>query len=96
MSDVSVLERMLKDMLVEGAPNIKRQSTNALRNSIKITSGGLEIGGNSGNTYVDYAPYTNEKWINRPGTNPNEGWINRLTLQAVNIFAEKYGYKVVY
>jgi len=25
-----------------------------------------------GSTY--YMPYTEEKWINRPGTNPNEGW----------------------
>ena len=24
---------------------------------------------------VDYAGATNEPWINRPGTNPNEGWI---------------------
>lgn len=23
---------------------------------------------------TDYMPYTEEKWINRPGINPNEGW----------------------
>jgi len=23
---------------------------------------------------TEYMPYTEEKWINRPGTNPNEGW----------------------
>lgn len=28
-------------------------------------------------TVAPYVYYTQEKWINRRGTNPNEGWIDR-------------------
>lgn len=34
-----------------------------------------------------YMPYTNEPWINRPGTNPNEGWWNRACEHAMQMFA---------
>lgn len=49
-------------------------------NNIDITIGGV---------YAPYAPYTNEPWANRPGTNPNEGWINLVLNHAGRFLAEK-------
>lgn len=97
-NDESILMRNIIDMLVNGAPNIKRQSTGALRNSIKEAQNGIEIGGQSGGTMVDYAPYTDLKWEHprwHGKQNPNEGWINRLAIQGIRIFAQRMGYKVV-
>ena len=95
-ADISVMLRLIKDMLVYGAPNIKRQSTNALRNSIRIEGNSIVIGGGS----VIYAYDTNADWSELPYRsglkNPNEGWVERLVQQALIIFAQKYGYKVVY
>lgn len=93
--EVSVLLRALQDMLVEGAPNIKRQSTDDLRKSIRIEGNRVVIG----NEDVNYAVYTNEKWISekwKGAINPNEGWVDRIVKQALILFASKYGYKVVY
>jgi hypothetical protein len=94
--DISVMLRMMQDMLVYGAPNIKRQSTNALRNSIRIEGSKIIIGGGS----VSYAYDTNADWSELPYRNglknPNEAWVDRIVKQALIIFARKYGYKVVY
>jgi len=94
--EISVLSRMIKDMLVYGAPNIKRQSTNALRNSIRIEGNDIIIGGGD----IRYAYDTNADWSElayRKGlTNPNQEWVDRIVKQALIIFASKYGYKVVY
>ena len=94
--EVSEMLRMLQDMLVYGAPNIKRQSTNALRNSVRIEGNNIVIGGG----LIRYAHDTNADWSTlsyRQGlTNPNEGWVDRIVKQALIIFASKYGYKVVY
>jgi len=92
--DESELLRLLKDALVEGAPNKKRASTNALRKSIKIVGTNVTIGGG----VVDYAPYTEKKWISprwNGKQNPNEGWAEMIALQTIRIFASRMGYKVV-
>lgn len=89
----SVLLFQLRDILVSGAPNIKRQSTNALRNSINVVGDSVVIGGG----IVDYAPYTTYAWVSprwKGAKNPNEGWVQRLTIQAMTIAAWKYGYRV--
>ncbi len=94
--EISVLLRNLQDMLVYGAPNIKRQSTNALRNSVRIEGNHIIIGGGD----IRYAHDTNADWSELPYrnglTNPNEGWVDRIVKQSLVIFASKYGYKVVY
>lgn len=94
--EMSEMLRMLQDMLVYGAPNIKRQSTNALRNSVRIEENQIVIGGG----LIRYAHDTNADWSTlsyRQGlTNPNEGWVDRIVKQALILFASKYGYKVVY
>lgn len=94
--EVSVLLRLLQDMLVYGAPNIKRQSTNALRNSVRVVGNEILIGGG----VVHYAYDTNADWSKLPyrrgKINPNQGWVDRITMQALALFATKYGYKVVY
>lgn len=98
--EMSEMLRMLQDMLVYGAPNIKRQSTNALRDSIKILGNEIEIGGASASgAFVNYAAATNDKWTAERwngAQNPNEGWVDRIVKQALILFASKYGYKVVY
>lgn len=38
-----------------------------------------------------YMPYTNEKWIRRPGKNPNEGWWQNAVDLAVNAIAHALG-----
>jgi hypothetical protein len=92
--DESSLLRLLRDMLVQAAPNVKRQSTGALRNSIRIEGSSVVIGGG----IVNYAVYTNEPWISprwRGRRNPNEGWVDAVVNQAIAMFAQRYGYKVV-
>ena len=92
--DISIIARLLKDMLVSGAPNIKRASTGALRKSIHVESDDVIIGAG----IVDNAPYTNYKWTSprwKGAQNPNEGWMERLAIQALNIWAAQNGYKVV-
>lgn len=42
-----------------------------------------------GGDYAPYAPYTNEPWINRPGTNPNEGWLDSILEQVSIILAQE-------
>ena len=46
--------------------------------------------------YVDeniapYMPYTNEKWINRKGKNPNEGWWQDTVQDLAQIIADEFG-----
>jgi hypothetical protein len=92
--EASTVLMLLRDMLVSGAPNIKRQSTNALRNSISVISDTVVIGGG----IVDYAPYTTYAWTHprwNGAKNPNEGWVERLTIQAMTIAAMRLGYRVV-
>jgi hypothetical protein len=92
--DESSLLRLLRDMLVQAAPNVKRQSTGALRNSIRIKGSSAVIGGG----IVNYAVYTNEPWISprwRGKQNPNEGWVDAVVNQVIAMFAQRYGYKVV-
>ncbi len=92
--EASTVLLLLRDMLVSGAPNIKRQSTNALRNSISVIADTVVIGGG----IVDYAPYTTYAWISprwKGAKNPNEGWVERLTIQAMTIAALRLGYRVV-
>ena len=95
-AEISEILRVLQDMLVYGAPNIKRQSTNALRNSVRIEGNEIIIGGG----LIRYAHDTNADWSTLPYrqvlTNPNEGWVDKIVKQAIIIFASKYGYKVVY
>lgn len=94
--DMSELLRLIKDMLVYGAPNVKRQSTNALRNSIRIEGDEIIIGGG----VIRYAHDTNADWSTleyRHGlVNPNQEWVDKLVKQALIIYSSKYGYKVVY
>jgi hypothetical protein len=96
----SVLLRMIKDALVEGAPNFRRESTNALRMSVKIIGNGIEIGGATPHPkgYVKYAAATNEAWKHprwHGRMNPNEGWADRITMYYANLFALQYGYTLV-
>lgn len=94
MSDIDSLSRAIRDVLHEGAPNIRRESTNALRNSVKNTTRAINIGGGE----VDYTPYTHYKWISprwNGKKNPNEGWITNVAMQGVRAWAERNNYKVV-
>jgi hypothetical protein len=98
--DESALLGMLQNALTYGAPNIKRQSTNALRLSVKIVGTTVEIGGATTHPrgYVKYAAATNNKWESprwKGRQNPNEGWADKITMQVCAIFAMKYGYRVV-
>jgi hypothetical protein len=86
--DISVMLRLIKDMLVYGAPNIRRMSTNALRNSVREDANTIFIGGG----FVDYAIYTNEPW--KRGTNPNEGWVDRILMQGLQVIAPQLGYTI--
>lgn len=36
-----------------------------------------------------YMPFTNEKWINRSGDNPNEGWFDEAVQEIVQYLANK-------
>lgn len=38
-----------------------------------------------GGELAPYAVYTNGVWINRPGTNPNEGWIQEACIEAKSV-----------
>jgi len=96
----SALLRMIKDALVNGAPNIRRESTNALRLSVKILGDDIEIGGATTHQkgFVKYAAATNEAWTHprwHGRQNPNEGWADRITLYYANLFALQYGYTLV-
>lgn len=91
--DISILARLIKDTLVELAPNKRRKSTNALRNSIHIEGNNIIVGGG----IVDYAVYTNEKWISprwNGKQNPNEAWVEVAVRQVILVFATRYGYTV--
>ena len=35
-----------------------------------------------GGELAPYAVFTNEVWINRPGVNPNQGWIQQTCIEA--------------
>lgn len=35
-----------------------------------------------GGELAPYAPFTNEVWVNRPGVNPNQGWIQTACIEA--------------
>lgn len=64
----------LKNQLIIDAPY---DTGNLAMNGIKIQ----QIDGKYhiviGAELVQYAIYTNEPWLNRPGVNPNEGWVER-------------------
>ncbi len=51
---------------------------NLALNSIRIVGNSVYIGGE----IADYAIYTNEPWLNRPGKNPNEGWVQNAIKEA--------------
>lgn len=58
-------------------------------NAIKI-----EFVGNTCRLYVDekiapYMKYTNERWKNRAGANPNEGWFERATQKIAEHIAQR-------
>lgn len=94
-TEMSELLVLIRDMLVNAAPNKFRRSGGALRNSIRIENDKVIVG----NDVAFYAVYTNEKWISprwHGKQNPNENWINDIVSQALIIFSGKYGYKVVY
>lgn len=95
-----MLLAMLKNALTEGAPNKKRQSTNALRMSVKEIGAQIEVGGSTPHPkgFVNYAAATNNPWTSprwKGRQNPNEGWADAITVYYCNIFAAQYGYTVV-
>lgn len=62
-------------------------ATNALR--LEETATGWVI-------YIDseiapYMPYTEEKWINRKGQNPNEGWFRNVVQHIAEYLANMLG-----
>lgn len=69
---------LLKLVLQARAPY---DTGNLALNSIRIVDNAVYIGGE----IADYAIFTNEPWINRPGKNPNEGWVQRAIMEAVPI-----------
>ena len=65
---------------------------NLKNNAIK----GIWTGENQFTIYIDesVAPYvffTNEVWINRPGTNPNQGWVNKMHEYIARYIAQRIG-----
>jgi len=66
-----------------------KESGNLALNGIKkvwnptIWSWDVVIGGE----LAPYAVYTNGIWINRPGINPNEGWVQEACIEARPILA---------
>lgn len=49
--------------------------------------------------YIDesiapYVFYTNEKWINRPGKNPNENWVDKAKEFIVEFIKQRLGGEV--
>ena len=71
----------LKNQLIIDAPYA---SGNLALNSIRIQ----QIDGDyhvviGGEENAPYAIYTNEPWINKPGKNPNEGWVERSIEKSV-------------
>jgi len=95
----SILLRMIKDALTEGAPNFRRQSTNALRMSVKILGDGIEVGGATPHAkgFVKYAAATNEEWVSprwKGRQNPNQGWVDDIVMYHANLFALRYGYRL--
>ena len=69
---------LLKLVLQARAPY---DTGNMALNSIRIVDNAVYIGGE----IADYAIFTNEPWTNRPGKNPNEGWVQRAIMEAVPI-----------
>lgn len=95
MTSESVLAKLISDMLVNSAPNVRRRSTGALRNSIHTEGNRIVVGGGN----VDYAVYTNSPWISpkwHGAQNPNEAWADDTVIQGVLLFAAQHGYKVVF
>jgi len=95
----SILLRMIKDALTEGAPNKRRESSNALRMSVKILGDGIEVGGATTHEkgFVKYAAATNEEWVSprwKGRQNPNQGWVDDIVMYHANLFALRYGYRL--
>lgn len=73
------------ELLLKDAMNALRQQPFFPEESGNMKDPGLKGIWTSNITFTIYidegvAPYvffTNEKWIKRPGINPNEGWINK-------------------
>ncbi len=60
-------------------------------NSIRIVENAVVIGGTD---VANYAIYTNEPWINRPGKNPNEGWVQRAIMEAAPLIQKALNKKI--
>lgn len=77
---------LLKLVLQARAPY---DTGNLAINSIRIIDNAVYIGGE----IADYAIFTNEPWINRPGKNPNEGWVQKAIMEAVPIIQQALKHK---
>lgn len=65
---------VLRNALIISAP---KDTWNLALNAIRIVQEHGDLYIVIGGEIAPYAVYTNEPWINRSGTNPNEGWIQK-------------------
>ena len=88
-NEFAILVKECEAILRDRAPY---KTGNLRYNAIKLEM----LDANTARLYVDeeiapYMPYTNEKWINRPGINPNEGWFDEAAQEIIRFIANYTG-----
>lgn len=83
-------------MLKVAAP---KRTGNLSINAINVVNDGDTWAVVVGGELAPYAVYTNEPWLNRPGVNPNQGWIETAIYKSFpilkQIFQGKYNPKEI-
>ena len=65
-----------------------KDTWNLTRNAIRIEFVAPDYHIVLGGEIAPYVIFTNEAWVNRPGVNPNEGWIDRV-IEANTLFVQQ-------